>query len=160
MNLITRRNAIFGALALGAAGAAAYVGLRDNAGTAQYFATDGVALRGADPVAYFTQDKPVIGRAEHAYDWDGVTWHFANAAHRDMFRADPTAFAPQYGGYCAWAIAAKQKLFSIQPKNWAIVDGKLYLNFSDSVEKTWNTDRAGFIQKADAVWPVVKKLLG
>jgi YHS domain-containing protein len=160
MDMITRRNAIIGALALGATGALGYLGLREDVGGAQYFATDGVALRGADPVAYFTQGTAVVGRAEHTYDWAGVTWHFSNAAHRNMFRADPTAFAPQYGGYCAWAIAAKQKLFSIHPRNWAIVDDKLYLNFSVSVEKTWNTDRRGFIRKANAVWPVVKQSLG
>lgn len=157
--MLTRRNLLLGGVALIAAGGAGMFLTRDMPGTHTYFASDGIALRGADPVAYFTQQAPVIGSAEFAHDWSGVTWHFASAAHRDMFAADPLAYAPQYGGYCAWAIAAKQQLFSTQPANWAVVDGKLYLNFSDGVEETWNTDRAGFIARGDEAWPEVRKQL-
>lgn len=157
--MLTRRTILMAGAAALAAGAAGIYMTRDDAGTHSYFATDGVALRGADPVAYFTQSEAVIGSSEFAHDWAGVTWHFASATHRDLFIADPLAYAPQYGGYCAWAVAAKEQLFSIQPENWAVVDGKLYLNFSDDVEETWNTDRAGFIAQGDAAWPEVRKLL-
>lgn len=159
MPYLTRRTVLLGGAAILAAGAAGYLTLRDDAGTSTYFASDGVAIRGADPVAYFTQGEPVIGSADITHDWAGVTWHFASTAHRDLFAADPEAYAPQYGGYCAWAVAAKQQLFSTQPANWAVVDGKLYLNYSDSVEETWNTDRAGFIAAGDAAWPEVRKML-
>lgn len=158
--MITRRNVLLGSATLAVAAVAGYLSLRDTAGTATYFAQDGVALRGADPVAYFTQGTAVIGSADFAHDWAGVTWHFASADHRDAFAADPQAYAPQYGGYCAWAVATKQQLFSTQPDNWAVRDGKLYLNFNDSVQSTWDTDPDRFIEQGDAAWPEVQKLLG
>ena len=157
--MTNRRLFLYGGAGLVAAGAG-WTFLRDDAGKAAYFATDGVALRGADPVAYFTEGKAVIGSADVAYDWAGVTWHFASVAHREAFKADPEAYAPQYGGYCAWAVAAKEQLFSTQPKNWSIRDGKLYLNFNDSVQKTWEEDPEGFIRQGDQVWPKVKQQLG
>ena len=147
-----------GAAVLGV-GVGGYFWLSEPEPSHSYFAVDGVALRGADPVAYFTQSDAVIGTPDHAYDWSGVTWHFASQEHLELFKAAPEAYAPQFGGYCAWAVAAKQRLFSIQPQNWAVVDGKLYLNFSDRVEETWNTDRSGFIKKGIEVWPDVRKQL-
>ncbi|MEM6306165.1 MAG: YHS domain-containing (seleno)protein [Pseudomonadota bacterium] len=158
--MITRRNILLGALFTGVAATAGYITLRDDPGTAQYFATDGVALRGTDVVAYFTQGEAVAGSAAFAHDWAGVTWHFASAEHRDAFAADPETYAPQYGGYCAWAVAAKQQLFSTQPENWAVRDGKLYLNFNDAVQATWDEDPEGFIAQGDAAWPEVRKALG
>lgn len=157
--MLIRRNILLTGVALVVAGVGGMYLTRDEPGTHEYFATEGIALRGADPVAYFTQGEPVIGSAEFSYDWSGVTWHFASASHRDRFAADPLAYAPQYGGYCAWAVAEKQQLYSTQPENWTVVDGKLYLNYSDGVEETWNTDRAGFITRGDAAWPEVRKLL-
>ena len=79
--------------------------------------------------------------------------HLASAGNRDRFAADPLAYAPQYGGFCAWAVAAKGELFSTQPRNWAVVDGRLFLNFNDAVQETWDTDRAGFIAEGDRRWP-------
>lgn len=155
-----RRYVLLGGLALIALGTAGFVVTQDDPGTARYFAKDGIALRGADPVAYFTQDSAVIGSPEFAHDWAGVTWHFASAAHRDAFAADPEAYAPQYGGYCAWAVAAKEQLYSTQPENWAVRNGKLYLNFNDGVQATWNEDPEGFIETGDQVWPEVREQLG
>ena len=159
MTMITRRSLLFTTGALGAISVAGSAAAFDWLNRAQsgggYFQEDGVALRGADVVAYFTEGRPVIGSAEHSFDWGGTTWHFASAANRDAFAADPGAYAPQYGGFCAWGLAAKGKLYSTQPENWAIVDGKLYLNFNDGVQARWNKDRAGFISKADAQWPAV-----
>ncbi|WP_371154381.1 YHS domain-containing (seleno)protein [Jannaschia sp. 2305UL9-9] len=136
-----------GALALGA-----YLTPRQHA-PARVYTADGLAIRGTDPVAYFTEGRPVAGDPAITHDWADATWAFATTEARDMFAADPVAYAPQYGGFCAWAVAAKGELYSTQPENWAIVDGKLYLNFNDGVQETWNTDRPGFIEAGDERWP-------
>ena len=115
---------------------------------------DGVAVDGSDVVAYFTEGAPTAGSAEFAHDWNGVTWHFASAANRDAFAANPADYAPQYGGYCAWAIA-QGSLASSTPKAWKIVDGKLYLNYSKRIQRRWEGDIPGFITAADANWPGV-----
>ena len=116
------------------------------------FAEDGVAIRGADPVAYFTQGQPVEGRTEFAYDWNGATWLFSSAQNRARFISDPEAYAPQYGGYCAFA-ASEGNLASTVPEAWKIVDGKLYLNYSLGVQQLWDQDIPGHIAKANANWP-------
>ncbi|QNI04826.1 YHS domain protein [Halomonas sp. SH5A2] len=116
------------------------------------FAEDGIAIRGYDPVAYFTADKPVAGSSAHAFEWNGVTWHFANAEHRERFAAKPEMYAPAYGGYCAWAVAEKGELWSIDPHAWHIVDGTLYLNYSDAIQQRWEQDIPGFIKKGDERW--------
>lgn len=142
-------------------GGAAFAGLRlwsggfEELATAPVFATDGVAIRGTDPVAYFTERRPVAGDPAHAHDWRGAVWHFASAENRDRFAADPERYAPQYGGFCAWAVAEKGKLYSTLPGNWSIVDGKLYLNFNDEIQARWETDIAGFIMDADRRWPEI-----
>ena len=158
----TRRRIIIGAGAVAVAaatGAGAWIALRDDAGTHAFFAVDGIAIRGTDPVAYFTEAEAIAGSAEYTAEWSGVTWQFASAENRDAFVAEPTAYAPQYGGYCAWAVAAKEELYSTQPENWSIVDGKLYLNYSDGVQADWNEDRPGFIATGDANWPRVREVL-
>lgn len=116
--------------------------------------SDGVALQGYDPVAYFTEDKPVEGSEEFSASYDGATYHFASAANRDAFKADPAKYAPQYGGFCAYAVA-QGSTASIDPSAYSVVDGKLYLNFSPSVRKYWLMDVPGYIAKADANWPDV-----
>jgi YHS domain-containing protein len=116
-----------------------------------------VALGGTDPVGYFTEGRPVAGQAAHSFDWNGATWHFASAENRDAFAADPARYAPQYGGFCAWAVAEKGKLYSTQPDNWAIVEGKLYLNFNDDIQGKWQADVPGFIARGDERWPEVLK---
>ncbi|MEL7183714.1 MAG: YHS domain-containing (seleno)protein [Pseudomonadota bacterium] len=120
---------------------------------ARVFVADGLAIRGTDPVAYFTEGAAVAGDPAITHQWADATWAFASTANRDRFAADPTAYAPQYGGFCAWAVAAKAELYSTQPANWAIVHGKLYLNFNDSVQAEWATDRPGFIAQGDQKWP-------
>ncbi|MDJ0945438.1 MAG: YHS domain-containing (seleno)protein [Kiloniellales bacterium] len=113
-----------------------------------------LAVSGYDPVAYFTQGKPVEGRRDLEYEWRGATWRFADAANLTAFKADPEAYAPQYGGYCAWAVAQGYTA-STDPEAWRIVDGKLYLNYSRSVQKTWEEDIPGNIAKGDQNWPAV-----
>ena len=95
----------------------------------------GLAIRGYDPVAYFTDQRPVKGLPQFNYSWMGATWLFATAANRDQFSADPARYAPQYGGYCSYAVS-KGHTASIDPEAWRIVDGKLYLNYSKGVQKT------------------------
>jgi len=112
----------------------------------------GTAIEGYDPVAYFTDGKPVEGSDKYEYEWGDATWRFASAEHRDMFAADPDKYAPAYGGYCAYGVA-KGKKPSIDPDAWRIVDGKLYLNYSLDVQTRWEKDIPGFIAKADENWP-------
>ncbi len=112
----------------------------------------GGAIRGYDPVAYFTQGRPVEGKRAHAFKWKGATWYFTSAENRDRFRANPEKYAPRYGGYCAYAVS-RGYTASIDPEAWKIVDGKLYLNYSKSVQSTWKEDIPGNIQKANENWP-------
>ncbi|NEP76447.1 YHS domain-containing (seleno)protein, partial [Okeania sp. SIO2G5] len=117
-------------------------------------AENGVAIDGADPVAYFTESKAVIGSAEFSHEWQGATWHFASAENRDLFAAAPEEYAPQYLGYCAWAVSQGYTA-PIDPEAWKIVDGKLYLNYDQRVQNRWAKDIPGNIAKADANWPGV-----
>ncbi|MDA0268943.1 MAG: YHS domain-containing (seleno)protein [Cyanobacteria bacterium] len=118
------------------------------------YAEAGIALKGADPVAYFTDGTYVQGEAAYSHDWNGATWHFASAENRDQFASDPDQFAPQYGGYCAWAVS-QGKTAAIDPNAWDIVDGKLYLNYNQNVKDRWVEDIPGNIDKANQNWPQV-----
>ena len=115
----------------------------------------GTAIEGYDPVAYFTEGRPVEGESEFAHDWMDATWYFASAEHRDLFAADPDKYAPQYGGYCAWAVAQGYTA-KIDPEAWKIVDDKLYLNYSREVQAQWAQDIPGNITKGDANWPKIR----
>lgn len=112
----------------------------------------GVAIDGYDPVAYFTDSKPVEGSKAYSFEWNGATWRFASAAHRDLFAQAPEKYAPQYGGYCAWAVA-QGSTADIDPESWRIEDGRLFLNYSLDVQKKWSADIPGNIAKADENWP-------
>lgn len=117
----------------------------------EVFQTGDGAIRGYDPVAYHLEGRPVKGRAEFRHDWNGATWRFASAANRDRFAADPARYAPQYGGYCAYGTSRGYKVSS-DPEAFAVVDGRLYLNYSKPVQTTWNKDRPGHIAEADRRW--------
>jgi YHS domain-containing protein len=123
---------------------------------APVFADRDGAIRGYDPVAYFTQRAPVKGSREFRHEWRGATWHFASAANRDRFAAEPEKYAPQYGGYCAYGVALGSAP-PIDPAAWSIVDGRLYLNFNLPTRAAWEKDIPGYIRKADANWPGVLK---
>lgn len=120
----------------------------------EIFAEDGLALRGYDAVAYFTQARPVRGEARFEAEWGGARWRFADAAHRDAFRADPARYAPQYGGYCAWAVAQGYTA-PADPLQWRVVEGRLYVNYDAGVQRRWLRDMPGFIAAADRNWPGV-----
>lgn len=120
------------------------------------FVTNGGAIGGYDPVAYFTESKPVKGTAALTYNWQGADWHFASRQHLDAFKAAPEKYAPQYGGYCAYGTSQGYKA-PTEPDAWTVVDDKLYLNYNKKVKETWRKDQAGYIKKADANWLQVAK---
>ncbi|TQV85142.1 YHS domain-containing protein [Exilibacterium tricleocarpae] len=115
------------------------------------------AIKGTDPVAYFSlqpgQDA-VSGSDQFTYEWNGATWKFASAENREKFIANPEQYAPQYGGYCAFAVSHNFTK-PTDPDAWRIVDNKLYLNLSKRVQKKWVKDIPGNIAKADSNWPGV-----
>lgn len=113
---------------------------------------DRVAIKGYDPVAYFTQNRPVQGSAEFEYPWNGAKWRFASQEHRELFRADPEKYAPRYGGYCAYAVS-QGKTADIDPDAWTVLEGRLYLNLNKDVQKLWEKDMKEYIRKADENWP-------
>ncbi|RLV61040.1 YHS domain-containing protein [Parashewanella curva] len=116
------------------------------------------AVSGYDTVAYFTEGKPVKGSSKWQTEYKGADWYFSSKANLDKFKASPEAYAPQYGGYCAWAVAVHNDFASGDPKQWAIVNGKLYLNYDADIKRKWDKDRAGHIATADKNWPkLIKK---
>ncbi|MCW5967061.1 MAG: YHS domain-containing protein [Blastocatellales bacterium] len=116
----------------------------------------GTAVKGYDVVAYFKQNRPVEGKSEFRRDWNGAKWYFASAENRDEFARNPEKYAPRFGGYCAWAVS-RGYTAGIDPKAWKIVDGKLYLNYSLDVQKMWEGDIPGNINKANENWPRLLK---
>jgi YHS domain-containing protein len=112
------------------------------------------AVSGYDTVAYFTEGKPVKGSEDFKSDYEGAVWLFSSAANKAKFDENPLKYAPQYGGYCSWAVS-QGSTASSDPTLWAIVDGKLYLNYSAKTKKQWDTDRPKYIAQADKNWPAV-----
>lgn len=118
------------------------------------YAVDGAAIGGHDPVAYFTEGRAVRGDPAHAVVWRGAEWRFASARNREAFEANPRAYAPQYGGYCVYAMS-KGQAAPTDPEAWKIVQGKLYLNYNRSVQQIWSQDIPGHVAQADTNWPGV-----
>jgi len=116
----------------------------------------GVALKGYDPVAYFAEGAPAVGDAAISYEWRGATWLFSAPAHREAFVADPAHYAPQYGGYCAFAVS-RGTTADADPRQWAIVEGKIYVNNSAFAKKLWDQDRPSNIEAGDLNWPLIPK---
>ncbi|MEM7378900.1 MAG: YHS domain-containing (seleno)protein [Pseudomonadota bacterium] len=117
----------------------------------------GAAVQGFDVVSYFTEGAPVQGDAEFTASYNGAEYHFSSVANRDLFAADPAAYAPQYGGYCAFGAAMGRK-FEIDPNAFSVVDDKLYLNNSKKVQKRWLGDVPGFIKGADNNWSIIESI--
>ncbi len=120
-----------------------YTGLLSNTGAGGY-----------DVVSYFEQQQAVPGSSNLTSEYQGATWRFSSAEHLARFEANPERYAPAYGGYCAWAVS-QGYLAKGDPRHWTIVDDRLYLNFSQSVQDTWLQDTEGFIQQAERNWPGV-----
>lgn len=114
-----------------------------------------VAVSGYDTVAYFTQGKPVKGKSSITHSYMGATWQFSSQKNKDLFAANPGQYAPEYGGYCSWAVSQGYTA-SADPKRWKIVDGKLYLNYDAAVQKRWEKNIPGFIRDANQNWPTIR----
>lgn len=149
--MLTRRTLLAAAVA---APATALITRPAFAAKPAIYAERGIAIDGSDAVAYFTQGGPFEGSSEFELDWMGATWRFVSAENRAMFQENPTAFAPQYGGYCAWAVS-KGGTASTAPAAWHIENNKLYLNFNRAVLGLWRRDIPGNIAAGDANWPAV-----
>ncbi len=148
MNYLTHLRRLF-ALVLLTLGTAAFAASPVNTLKNSFFSTPtDTAINGYDTVAYFTQNAPVKGQDAHTFEWKGAKWKFASAANLELFKGNPDKYAPQYGGYCAYGVA-KDNLVKVEPDQFTIYEGKLYLNFDASVQKEWAKDRAGYIKQAD-----------
>lgn len=114
------------------------------------------AIKGYDTVAYFTAGKALKGTDSFTFQWHNMTWYFLSSENRELFVAAPGKYAPQYDGYCAWAMTEARKAIT-DPEVWTIVDGKLYLNCSREAYGKWSKDIPGNIKKADANWLKLKQ---
>lgn len=121
----------------------------------EFFERDGFALGGYDPVAYFKENKPVKGAAQHGFVYRGSTFHFISAANRDAFAADPARYTPQYAGFCAFGVSNGYKA-ATDPAAFTVVNNKLYLNYNREVQGKWSSDIPGYVGKANARWPAVE----
>jgi len=128
--------------------AASKINTLEKKGLFSSYEETGIAIRGFDTVAYFTQGKPVEGDEQFSVDWSGATWLFSSQEHADLFKDNPEDYAPQYGGYCAYGVS-QDYLVKIEGDQWKIVDNKLYLNYDNKVQKTWQKDIPGYIDIAD-----------
>ena len=117
----------------------------------------GLGLEGYDVVAYFTEHRPVKGSEAYTAQWQGVTWRFSSLQHRDLFAADPMHYAPQYGGYCAYAVSHGTTAHG-DPDQWAVVDGRLFVNNNPFARKLWESDRSRNIRVGDVNWPLIPRL--
>ncbi|OEE32599.1 YHS domain protein [Vibrio sp. V09_P4A23P171] len=111
------------------------------------------ALSGYDTVAYFTEGEPVKGSSDFSTLYKNAQWYFSSKENLELFLNNPNQYAPQYGGYCAWAISEKNDFAPGDPNQWAIVDGKLYLNYDKKIKTLWDANQAVHIQQADKNWP-------
>jgi hypothetical protein len=112
---------------------------------------DNAAIKGYDTVAYFKANKALKGSESFTFQWHNMTWYFLTEENRDLFATSPEKYAPQYDGWCAWALTEARKAIT-DPEVWKIVDGKLYLNCSKSAYEKWSKDIPGNIKKADENW--------
>jgi YHS domain-containing protein len=110
-----------------------------------------VAIKGYDSVAYFTEGKAVKGDEHYTFQWNGMVWYFSNKENKELFVKKPENYAPQYDGYCAWAMTEARKA-ATDPEFWKIVNGKLYLNCNKAAHERWSRDIPGNIKKADDNW--------
>ncbi|PCI80596.1 MAG: YHS domain protein [SAR86 cluster bacterium] len=111
-----------------------------------------LAIEGYDAVAFFTEQRAIEGSREHEMNWKDANWRFSSAANLAAFQADPERYAPQYGGYCAWAVSQNDTA-SIDPEQFTVHAGKLYLNYNKKISTRWKADKDAFINDADRYWP-------
>lgn len=126
-----------------------------SAQDSEVFTTADGAIKGYDPVAFFTDNKPIKGAPEITYTWNGAIWHFATIKNRDAFAASPEKYAPQFGGYCAYGVSQNHKS-PTDPFAFTLVKDKLYLNYNPKVKELWTKDTTANIMKAEKNWPGLK----
>jgi YHS domain-containing protein len=117
---------------------------------------ENVAIKGFDTVAYFTDQNPIQGNPQFSFIWNGAKWYFSSAANMEKFKANPEQYAPQFGGYCAWAVS-KGYTADGDPNAWKVVDGKLYLNYNQDVKKMWEAEQEKRIKDGETNWREFKK---
>lgn len=128
------------------------IGLFSQNNKGQVYTVDGKAIKGYDPVAYFTKGKPIKGTEKYAYSWQGAKWLFSSKTHLDLFKATPEKYAPEYGGYCSWAMREGKKAKTNPVTSWTVHKGKLYLNYSTSIASKWSKNKDGYIKLANGYW--------
>ncbi|MEO7991099.1 MAG: YHS domain-containing (seleno)protein [Chryseolinea sp.] len=133
----------------------AFISVTVNAQKAEVFSTSSGAIKGYDPVAYFTVGKPVKGDPKISFHWNNADWYFSSEANLKVFKSSPEKYAPQFGGYCAYGVSDNHKA-PTNPDAWTIVDGKLYLNYNMEVKELWSVDKLTLIKKANDLWPTIK----
>ena len=116
----------------------------------------GLAINGYDPVAYFVLGKATKGQPEFKSEYQGAKFLFASAEYKATFEADPGKYAPQFGGYCAWAVGNGYTA-PTDPEAWKIVNGKLYLNYNKDIQKRWSSDESALIHKGEQNWPALHR---
>jgi YHS domain-containing protein len=112
---------------------------------------DGVAVRGYDTVALFAESGLTKGNPAHEYVWNGAKWLFSNAENLEKFKANPETYAPQFGGYCSYAVSHGYTADG-DPETWKIVDGKLYLNYNQKAKEAWEAEQQKFIKDGEKNW--------
>lgn len=117
---------------------------------------NGIAIHGYDAVAYFNAARPVKGSEKFKHSWNGAIWYFSSDSNRSLFAGSTEKYAPQFGGYCAYA-ASRDYIYDADPKYWKIVDAKLYLNYNAEAKKEWEQDVTGNIKKGNENWPKLLK---
>ena len=114
-----------------------------------------LAVHGYDPVAYFTDGKPVMGDAKHTAVHNGAAYYFASDDHKKTFEANPVRYAPVFGGFCAYGVALGKK-FDGSPQYWTVKNDKLYLNLNADISSKFAEDVDGNIKKADKNWMTIE----
>ncbi|MBB6131283.1 YHS domain-containing (seleno)protein [Mucilaginibacter lappiensis] len=134
----------------------AFLGIvQAKAQKSEIFAPGGKAIKGYDPVAFFTESKPIKGADSLSYQWKEATWLFASRKNLEAFKSDPGKYAPQYGGYCAYGLSQGHKA-PTQTDTWTVVNDKLYFNYNSKVKEMWSKDQQNLIKAADEKWSGIK----
>lgn len=126
-----------------------------NAQKSPVFILNGKAIRGYDPVAFFTESKPVKGKDSLTFEWNGATWNFSTEKNLNQFKTNPEMYAPQFGGYCAYGTAGNHKAPTLT-ETWTIINNKLYFNYNQSVKQKWISNQDSLIKQAEYHWITLK----
>jgi YHS domain-containing protein len=137
--------------------AAVWVGINQTEGVKKINATaENLAVKGFDTVAYFTEQEAVPGNPQYSFLWNGAKWYFSSAENMEKFKAAPETYAPQFGGYCSFAVS-KGYTADADPQAWKVVDGKLYLNYNQKVKEMWEAEQEKRIKDGEKNWEEFKK---